>query len=115
MFPEKNLEIHIYYLKKSKELLAQKWNENCSPGPVVQPGDVGPSERGKIALNLILANTSSRKESELNHWSHWSSRKFRFHREVLVGTADVERQEPGCILKEKNSHLTGGIYFLSLR
>lgn len=71
MFPEKNLEIHIYHLKKSKELLAQKWNENCSPGPVVQPGDVGPFERGKKALNMILANTSSRKESELKDWSQW--------------------------------------------
>lgn len=38
--------------------------------------------KGKKALNLILANTSSR--------------------EVLAGTSDVERQEPGCILKEKN-------------
>lgn len=38
--------------------------------------------KGKKALNLILANTSSR--------------------EVLAGTSDVKRQEPGCILKEKN-------------
>lgn len=49
MFPEKNLEIHIYHLKKRKELLAQKWNENCSPGPVVQP-----HLKGEKSLELDL-------------------------------------------------------------
>lgn len=81
--------------------MAQRLNDDCSLWPVVQPGHVGPSERVKKTPRPLGKSQSSGPgvtgSSQLG-----SSRKFRFHWEVLGGTSDVERREPGCILKGKN-------------